>query len=165
MKALLLILVCAGQVMAAGTRDSSPSPRVEVEIKAFREVKELKDGKERTVLEPVAKAKAGEIIVYSVSYRNRGGAPAKHAVLTDPLPRGVACLPETALLPGAVTEFSADGNATWSGLPLIKKERNAAGGMEEKAVPDAAITHVRWTLKEDLPPGGSGEIRFKARIK
>ncbi len=131
----------------------------------MREVKEKKDGKTVTRLEPAGKADSGETIVYSVAYRNEGDAPAKKAVITDPLPRGVVCLPKTAVSPEAETEFSADGGGTWGKLPLVKKEKDAAGKIVEKPVPDSAITHVRWTLKKDLPPGASGEIKFKVKVK
>lgn len=167
MKTLLMILGCAIQALPAAAQDkkAAPAPRITVEITAFREVKEKKDGKETVKLAPLEKAKAGETIVYSVAYRNDGGAPAKSAVITDPLPKGVTCLPKTALTQDADTDFSTDGGGTWGKLPLTRKEKGSDGKVAEKPVPDAAITHVRWTLKKDLPPGGSGEIRFKVVVK
>lgn len=166
MKILLMILGCALQALPAGAQEkkTETGPRIAVEIKALREVKEKKDGKEIVKLTPVEKAKAGETIIYSVSYRNEGGAPAKSAVITDPLPKGVTCLPKTALTAEAETHFSADGGGTWGRLPLTLKEKGADGKATQKPVPDAAITHVRWILKKDLPPGGAGEIRFKVRV-
>jgi uncharacterized repeat protein (TIGR01451 family) len=167
MKTLILVLACAIQALpaAAQVKKTAPAPKVAVEIKALREVKVKKDGKETVRLEPVEKAKSGEVMLYSVAYRNEGDAPAKNAVITDPLPKGVICLSKTAVSAGAETEFSFDGAATWAKLPLVKKERTADGKMEEKPVPDSAITHVRWTLKKDLPPGASGEIIFKVKVK
>lgn len=167
MKKLLLAAACALQTLpaAAQVKKAPPSPRVTVEIKAFREVIEKKDGGEKTALAPAEKAKTGELLVYSVAYRNEGDAPAKNAIITDPLPKGVVCISKTALTAEAETEFSADGAGTWGKLPLTKKIKTADGKPEERPVSDSAITHVRWTLKNDLPPGASGEIKFKVKVK
>lgn len=167
MKIFLLVLACAVQALpaAAQVKKAAPGPRVAVEIKAFRETKEKKDGKETTVLVPVEKARAGETMIYSVAYRNEGDAPAKNAVITDPLPKGVVCQPKTALTPEADTEFSFDGGATWARLPLARKVKGPGGKILEKPVADAEITHVRWTLKKDLLPGAPGEIKFKVKVK
>lgn len=166
MKTILLILGCALQALpSAAQTQKAAGPRVAVEISAFREVKEKKDGKAVTRLEPAGKAVSGETIIYAVAYRNEGDAPARNAVITDPLPKGVVCLPKTALSTEAEAEFSADGGGAWGKLPLVKKEKGPGGKTVEKPVQDSAITHVRWTLKKDLLPGASGEIRFKVKVK
>jgi hypothetical protein len=73
------------------------------------------------------------------------------AVITEPVPAGLAYLPGSATGPGARIELSTDAGRTY--LP----EDQASAG-------EGAVTHVRWLLDGPLAVGMRGRVSFRARL-
>ncbi|HEY8521803.1 MAG TPA: hypothetical protein VIN61_17160 [Gammaproteobacteria bacterium] len=143
-----------------------PRPTLALAVRVERLVAAAADGEEGAsapVLEPVTGAlAAGDELLYTVSFENVGGAPASDVRITQPLPDGVRYVPGTAVGPGAVASYSADGGRTF-GAP---EELTApAGGGMRRPAEAGDYTHIRWRLPGTLAPGAKGFLRFRAVVQ
>ncbi|MCH7564517.1 MAG: hypothetical protein IH968_11915 [Gemmatimonadetes bacterium] len=58
-------------------------------------------------------------------------------------------------------EYSDDGASTWTYVPV-------SAGCSAPATYDTCVTHIRWTLQNDLSyvgPNNTGNVSFVARIQ
>ena len=116
----LTLALCCGTAWADGR------PDLKVQIGVEREVTVVDaEGKKQVMLEPVEKAKAGDVLVYTLRYHNVGEAPAAGAVLSDPVPEGTVLIRSSVAGDNAEITFSTDGE-TYS--PWPQQERRAADG-------------------------------------
>ena len=58
--------------------------------------------------------------------------------------------------------LSVDGGETFD---VLEKLTVLDEEGEKRAADIADATHVRWTLGESLPPGGSGQVSFRAVLQ
>ncbi len=84
-------------------------------------------------------AQIGDVVMFTIRYRNVGGQPIKNIVIHDSLVARFEYLPGTA---------KSDRPALFTFQP---NEENS--------------TLLRWQLSQDLPPGEFGIIQFKVRIR
>jgi len=116
------------------------------------------DGKTKIVLEKPRSVPPGAKLVFVLSYRNQGKAPATNFTVTNPMPNGVAF--ENAVSPGS--EVSVNGGRTWGVLTALRVP--VAGG-QPRAAQATDVTHVRWILKTPIPVGGTGKVSFRGVVK
>lgn len=81
-------------------------------------------------------AQPGETVTYTVAFRNYGGSPATHVVLTDDMPAGITALANTAAVNGA----SAGANATVSGSRLTVQLGTLAAGATDTITFDGVVS-------------------------
>ena len=113
-------------------------------------------GGTRTVLEKPKSVPPGAKLVFVLSYRNAGTAPATNFVVTNPMPAGVAFDSADA---GSVV--SIDGKSFG---PLAAARVPVAGGAMRPARPED-VTAVRWVLRQPIPVGGAGKLSFRGVVK
>lgn len=100
----------------------------------------------------------GDKLVFILNYRNLGSAPARNFVVTNPMPGAVAFQgtnDQQAIV-------SVDGGRNWgrlSELRLREKDGSARSARAED------VTHVRWTLKQDVPAGAQGKLSFRGIVR
>ena len=156
-------LVC-GLAVVSTTVWAAGKPNLSVQIEVAREVAEVAlDGTARLALEPAAEARSGDILVYTLGYRNTGDAPARQAVLSDPVPEGTVLIRESVVGDGMEILYSRDGH-TYGAWPRVQR-RNADGAMEWVDAPASDVKHIRWKLAQAVPPGGSGYAVFKVVVQ
>lgn len=132
---------------------------VALDSRAFVETyKTSKDGTVERQLRPATTVVPGDRLVYVLSYRNNGAKPADGFAITNPLPAAVEFAGDETV--GA--EMSVDGGKSFGSLTQLAI-RNADGTSRPADRKD--VTHLRWSFTDPIPPGGSGEVRFKARLK
>ena len=154
---LLGVLLCAGSVLAA-------SPELRVEIDVQREVREVnRKGEARLVRRPVGVTKPGDVLVYTLRYRNVGTGPAVGATLSDPIPDGTVLVPGSVEAAPAHVLYSLDGK-TYSARPIVRRT-NASGVEEEVDAPAELVRHIRVALPDELPAGSSGSTSFKVIVQ
>ena len=108
----------------------------------------------------------GTELTYTVTITNDGSDDATGVVVTDSvaveldfkvgsvvnnLPPGVS----------ATVEYSNNAGSTWTYVPV-------SAGCSAPATYDACVTHIRWTLQNDLSyvgPDNTGNVEFVARIQ
>lgn len=158
--------------VAAGTADTLFFPARSVGNPAT-----INDGRlELTVIRPnVTTGKSvnpsgtqapGTDLTYTVTITNDGSDDAVSAVIVDSLAVEVEFKVGTVVnnLPAGITatvEYSNDGGSTWTYTPV-------SAGCSAPTTYDGCVTHIRWTLQNDLSyvgPDNTGNVQFVARIQ
>ena len=117
-----------------------------------------KDGLKRIILQEPALVTPGDRLVFILSYRNEGPAPAANLVVTNPVPPAVAYQGAN----DGVAEVSVDGGRSWGALSrLFVRE---PGGQQRGARAED-VTHIRWALKQGVPAGAQGKLSFRGIVR
>lgn len=152
-----IALGCA-TISAFAAVNAQAAEQVQTSFKAFVEKSVASsDGTTKLVLAEPQKVFPGDKIVYVLSYRNAGGAPATNFAITDPIP-GPLVFEST---PDATALVSVDGGKSWGNLATLK----VAGANGLRAARPEDVTHVRWMLRGVVPAGGEGKLSFRATVK
>ena len=119
----------------------------------------------RTVKLVVAKeASPGDVLEYTLAYKNSGDEAAKDAVIDDPVPKGTSYVADSAGGEGAEVVFSTDGGKTFAAAVKLSYEfRLPSGQVEKRVATPSEYTHVRWIVKT-IPPGGTGKVTFRVHV-
>ena len=149
-----IMAVSVFAVAAFAASAMAQAPKLTLKMKAEKEVKVVKNGKETIELTPAKTTKKGDVILYTIAYTNVGDSEATNAVISDPVPGNAAYIGGSAKGAGAVMSFSIDKGKTFSRTPKRGK----------KAASPATYTNIRWTIRKILPKE-SGSVSFKARVK
>lgn len=141
------------------------APKITMQVKASKEVTVKQNGKNVTKMMPVKGVNPGDVITYTITYKNEGNELAKDVVINDPIPEGCIYLAETAEGKGADITYSIDKGKTYNKPTILTYEAATPGGKSEKrvATPDD-YTHIRWVV-DSVPAGGSGKVSFKVKVK
>ena len=118
------------------------------------------NGQEVTRLVPADTVVPGEVVTYTVSFRNVGTAPAENVVITNPLPAELTYVAGSADGDETRVEFSADGGQSYAAADALTV---ADAGGERPAAPED-FTHIRWVLGRVIEPGAGGSAGFRARL-
>ena len=157
-RSLLAPLALATAAFAVGANAQSPAGGgVQLVNAAHKEVEVEEAGRKVRKLVDLGKMVPGDEVVYTISYVNKGSRPAERVVVVNPVPQHTKF--RAGSVEGASTEiaYSADGGKTYAAPDrLTVATRDAKGTPATRPAVAADITHIRWTLKEPLPPGVSG---------
>ncbi len=145
-------------VAAFAASAMAQAPKLTLKIKAEKEVKVVRNGKETIVLAPAELTTKGDVILYTIACANYGDSEATDAVISDPVPHGMAYMGGSAKGADAVVSFSVDGGKTFHKAPTLTVDG------ARKAAPPRMYTNIKWTIRNILP-GRSGSVSFKARVK
>ena len=97
---------------------------------------------------PAGRLEAGDEVHYTIRVRNPGTNPVNEVQVTKRMPFGLHYLPGSATGPACDIEFSADGGKTFAAKPQ-----------------DGDYTHVRWSMRQPLPPSSTALLRFRATFR
>lgn len=158
MAALVALLLMPVLAMAQGN--------VEVKIKAEKLMTVVKEGKKVVKAVPASKFQPGDTIQYTITYTNKSAEPVTDAIINDPIPEGTTYILDSATGENSDITFSIDNGKTFKKPTLLYYEVDTekAKKVQKVASPDQ-YTNVRWTLKNTLPPKGSGKVSFKVKVK
>lgn len=119
------------------------------------------DGTKIISMEPAETVLPGETLVYSLLYRNGAPESASNIVLTMPVPEEVVYVENSAAALGTQVMFSVDDGVSFSPRGDLSVSVN---GVKRNALSEE-ISHIRWSFSEDLRPGDSGRIGYRAQLK
>jgi uncharacterized repeat protein (TIGR01451 family) len=140
------------------------APNLEIKVKAEKAKVVSKDGQKVTRMVVAKNFTPGEVIHYTVLYRNTGNEDATNAVVSDPIPNGTVYIPGSASDTGEVT-FSIDGGKTFKKPALLSYEmKTAAGTVEKRVASPEEYTHIRWVINK-IPAGSNGKVSFQVKVK
>ncbi|WP_375197024.1 hypothetical protein [Sphingobium sp.] len=149
----LIALACA---LAPQTGLAGQDIRLDRQIFVERVSTDI-NGRARRTLESADRAGSGDQLIFVVNFRNEGNRPVRGLAVTNAVPRGTQLdLSDPAM------QVSVDGGAHWGRLSDFWLPTPLGG--TRRAVP-ADITHVRWTVPQELSPGESGRLSYRATVR
>ena len=167
---LISALIVAAALHLAGAANALAAdpakPQLVLTLTAQKEVT-VKDaeGKAKVEWREEMDVKPGDILKFTIAYKNTGPAEARDGLVTDPIPKETAYISGSAEGKDAAITFSLDGK-TFQDPPLLKyKVRQADGTEAEYQATPEMYTHIQWKLLKPVPPGGTGSLSFKAKVR
>lgn len=158
--ALLLLAVGPAPVMA------QTGPGIELTSKVEMDVEVEQDGAKSKQRVVPAKALPGDEVIYTLTYTNKGAAPAEAVVVNNPVPEHTDYVGGSAWGEGMEVTFSVDGGQNFAAPGQLKvRVKDEAGNDVERIARPEEYTHLRWKGSKSVPPGGTGEVGFRARIE
>lgn len=118
------------------------------------------DGEPETRLVPAELVVPGEVIVFTARFTNIGIENATDLVINNPVPDNVVYIDFSARGDNSVVLFSVDGEAFAPPTELTVADDQ--GGRRSARAEDYSA--IRWELQDDLEPGETGEVSFRARL-
>jgi len=115
-------------------------------------------GKTKTVLEAPKLVTPGDKLLFVLTYKNNGSAPASDFLINNPVPEAVSF----AGTDSQEAVYSVDGGKNWGALPALKVKQ--ADGTERPAQP-SDVTHVKWQFAKAIPAGAEGKLSFRGVVK
>ena len=164
MKRLILVMVILlGLAPLMGIARAQEPGQVTLETVIQKEIEVINDNGEKDIkLVEAGNAIPGDELIFTVAYTNRGLEPAENVVLVNPVPEHTAYIDGSAGGEGAAISFSVDGGSSYDlpGNLLVP-------GEDGKPRPAQAqeYTHIRWVFSEPVPPGESGTVFFRVRLR
>ena len=149
----------AGNVLVASAQT------VELVTKAEREVEFLEKGVKVRKVAPAQKMVPGDEVLYTVTYANKTAKPAEKVTVTNPVPKFTRYKDGSAAGDNTDITYSVDGGkvfATPDKLTVAIKDKSGKDITRPAAAAD--YTHIRWVLKQNVAPGQTGSVRFRAAI-
>ena len=156
-------LLAFALISALATPSFAADQPVELKVTAEKEVTVTQDGTQQTRRIPADSAQPGEVVIFTLSYRNNGDAPATNVVFNNPVSELASYIDGSAYGEGSDISFSVDGGNRFGILQGLKV-RIREGSPELRAATAADVTHIRWTM-ESIPPKTGGEVGFRAQVK
>lgn len=135
-------------------------PELQMNMVAEKEVTVTEGGKKVVKRVPAQSSAPGEVLIYTLNYKNVGDEKATAVNVDNPLPNGTRYLANSASGAEAQINFSVDGGKTYA-----KPDQLAVQKSGKKAKADAVdYTNIRWVLGE-IKPGQSGQLGFRAQVE
>ena len=151
-----LVVLCA--LLVSGPAHAQAGAAVEIRTAAFKEIEvKADDGTISKQQLPVARVVPGDVVVYEISYANKGGEAANDLAINNPVPAEVAFV--EAVNPPSVV--SVDKGKQFGPLGDLRVE--GPDGQLRPAQP-ADITNLRWQIAS-LAPGASGKVVYRVKVK
>ncbi|MFZ5697172.1 MAG: hypothetical protein ACOY9J_00330 [Pseudomonadota bacterium] len=152
----LIIALVAAPAFAA--------PKITVAMKAEKDIVVVENGKQMKKRVEAKDQASGEVIIYTVSYRNESNEIAQDIRVANKIPAGTTYIADSATGDGDIV-FSADNGKTYKKPAQVTYEIVNANGKKEtvKATPEK-YTDIRWVIPQ-VAAGGSGQVGYEVRVK
>jgi uncharacterized repeat protein (TIGR01451 family) len=123
------------------------------------------EGKTHTQWQAVEATDPGDILRYTLHYRNEGTGEARGATFNDRVPEGTVYLPGSAEGKDTEVTFSLDGKSYQKPPMLTYKIKQPDGSEVEATASPDLYTHIKWKLTKPVAPGVSGTVSFMVKVK
>jgi uncharacterized repeat protein (TIGR01451 family) len=138
---------------------------VELVTKAEKEIDVIEKGVKVKKLAPTQKMVPGDEVLYTVTYTNKTAKPAENVSVVNPVPKHMRYKDGSAAGDNAEIAFSVDGGKTFAApdkLTMAIKDKSGKDSVRAAGAGD--YTHIRWVIKQNVAPGQSGSVRYRAGI-
>jgi uncharacterized repeat protein (TIGR01451 family) len=107
----------------------------------------------------------GDTVRYRLLFTNVSSGAVHGIVLDNPIPAGLRYQPGSAKADrdDVAVLFSIDGGSTYSASPTI--DVDVDGKREQRPAPADRYTHVRWTVRGDVPKGAQIHAEYDVQAK
>ena len=141
------------------------APKLDLKTTVLKEAKVMKNGVVTVERVPVETTHPGDVLVYTLTYRNVGQTGTPEVALIDPVPKGTVYVLASAAGKDAEITCSIDGGAVWQKEPALMPVQQPDGTQKRVPAPADRYTHLRWVIKKPFPPGQTGAVTFKTTVK
>ena len=162
---LLVLSVFAASNAGVLRAQNEEKPKLALKITAQKEVKTKKDGKSVTEYAAPDNTRKGDILLYTIEYKNDGKTEARDASIIDPVSSGTVYILESASGKNSVISYSVDSGNIFQKPPVKIEITKKDGTKELKPAPAERYTHIKWEFKKPIMSGQSGNVKFKAKVK
>jgi uncharacterized repeat protein (TIGR01451 family) len=109
-------------------------------------------------------ARPGDVVRYTLAFRNVAGRPIQGVVLANPVAEGTRFVAGSAssTRADARLEYSADGGRTFSPRPTVEVVED--GRRIQRAAAPEQYTHVRWIIDGTVAPDAAVTAQFEVRL-
>lgn len=156
----LLPIVMPGELTAQAEK-----PELFIKIDVAKEVRQFKENKWITQTVSAENARRDDILVYTITYTNKGQSAATDAIIVDPIPTGTVYLLDSAQGKNAEITCSINGSLVFQKPPAKTTVLKSDGTREEIVAPANLYTHIKWTILKPVPPEASGQLSFKVVVQ
>jgi len=142
-------------------------PNVALTINVEKEVRILQGEEwvvERVPVENSEEVVSRDMLIYTITYYNKGEGEAKDISVVDPIPTGTVYVLGSASGEGVDITYSIDEGLIYQEPPVQYVIKKADGTQEKKIAPSEMYTHIKWLVKGPVQPGQEGQVSFKARV-
>ncbi len=163
---LFITLALLIMIVVPALAQAEKKPNLVLSLTVEKQVTVLDDeGREKTEWHKVSETDPGDVLRYTLLYKNEGGSEAIGATIVDPIPQEATYVGGSASGEGTEITYSLDGKLFHS-QPKLRYKVKEAGGLEVEyeATPEM-YTHIKWKLVRPVYPGGSGRLHFKVKVK
>ena len=138
---------------------------VELVTKAEAEIEAVEKGAKIKKIVVAQKMLPGEEAIFTVTYTNKTAKPAEKVMVTNPVPKHTRYKDGSATGEGTDIGFSVDGGKTYATPDKLTVTFKDKTGKEIlRPASSADYTHIRWTVRQNVAPGQSGSVKFRAVI-
>jgi len=102
----------------------------------------------------------GDVVLYSITYNNKGKKAVDSIVINDPIPANTVYIADSATGNATDITFSVDGKHFAAADKLMVKDDDKL-----RLARIDEYHHVRWLLTKSLAAGKQGLVSFKVRVK
>jgi len=106
----------------------------------------------------------GDTVRYHLLFTNVSAGAVHGIVLDNPIPAGLRFAPGSAKADRADVAilYSIDGGKTYAAAPMI--DAIVDGQHEQRPAPAEMYTHVRWSVRGDVPKGAQIRAEYDAQV-
>ena len=164
-RAFIVAVAIAALLFAHGSAWAADAPAVDLKITSKVDKLVINEKGERSVVAVDTKDAnviPGDVVTFTVTYRNIGKADVSDIVIQNPIPKEMMYRHASATGEASEATFSVDGGKSFD-LPERLFIKDAQGNTKQANVED--YTNVRWIVKKTLKPGADGTVSYKALLK
>lgn len=151
-------------LLSLATATAFAAPKMTMEMKAEKDVVVVENGKQVKKRVEAQAQVSGEVVIYTIHYRNEGNDVATAVKFDNKIPEGTTYIGESAKGDADITFSTDNGKSYKKPAQLTYEAVNAKGEKETVIASPEKYTDIRWVIPQ-VPAGGSGQIGYEVRIK
>lgn len=155
-----------GLVLLAFSSLVFAAPQVTLEVLAEKDVVEVnKKGKEIKKRVVAKDTVPGDVLFYTISYKNSGDETAINVQIDNPIPAGTVYQDQSAGGENSQVLFSIDaGKSFKTASNLTYEVKDEKGKVKTQAALPEQYNVIRWVVA-DIPANGKGSVGFSVVVK
>jgi uncharacterized repeat protein (TIGR01451 family) len=106
----------------------------------------------------------GDTLRYMITASNIGDGLMTEPEVVDPIPAGVTYIAKSATGEAANITFSIDQGVSYMAWPPTYTVRNAQGGLIVREASADMVTHIKWSILQNLNPGEKSNLEFMVEV-
>lgn len=156
------LLVCAVLFLFLGSVQAEQGQQFTLSMSAQKEVVTLNpDGSKKIEYVAADSVIPGDILLYTISYKNSSADAVEDVVISNPLPEHMTYVTESAAGDNSKIQFSVDGGINYDDAANLTITQ--ADGTIRPAV-SSDYTHIRWSFEQSIPASSNGSVSYRAKL-